>query len=196
MPVASATWSSATRDRSSKAMRTSGSGVSSWPSSVATPKARVRAASNQLSPPLPWPEPMTLSRSPRRPPIGLSGSLEPNMLTLRSLRGAAEVSRFTTLVPAGAGHALDGQGNRGARREHVEAGPQLGHGVHGRAVDSATIPRRGPGARWPGRPARPRPRRLRPPPAASVPLDARASRDGCWCRRGCRRPPRASWVGR
>ena len=44
------TCSSATRASSSKAMRTSGSGFSSSPPSVATPKARVRAASNQLSP--------------------------------------------------------------------------------------------------------------------------------------------------
>ena len=80
MPVASATWSSATRASSSKAMRTRGSGCSSSPPSVATPKARVRAASNQLSA-APGPDPITLSRSPRRPPIGLSGSLDPNMLT-------------------------------------------------------------------------------------------------------------------
>ncbi len=81
MPVAAATWSSATRASSSNAMRTSGSGVSSCPPSVATPKASVRAASNQLSP-APGPDPMTFIRSPRRPPIGLSGSIEPpNMLT-------------------------------------------------------------------------------------------------------------------
>ena len=81
MPVAAATWSSATRASSSNAMRTSGSGVSSCPPSVATPKASVRAASNQLSP-APGPDPMTFIRSPSRPPIGLSGSIEPpNMLT-------------------------------------------------------------------------------------------------------------------
>ena len=81
MPVASATCSSATRARSSKAMRTRGRGSRPRPPSVATPKASVRAASNQLSP-APGPEPMTFIRSPRRPPIGLSGSMEPNMLTL------------------------------------------------------------------------------------------------------------------
>ena len=48
--------------------------------SVATPWARVRAASNQVSPP-PGADPMTFKRSPRSPPIGLSGSPAPNMLT-------------------------------------------------------------------------------------------------------------------
>ena len=99
IPVASATCISATRASSSKAMRTSGSGFSSSPPSVATPKARVRAASNQLSPD-PGPDPMTFIRSPRRPPIGLSGSLEPNMLTLACYEDVPRVTS-TTLVPAG-----------------------------------------------------------------------------------------------
>ena len=97
MPVASATCSSATRASSSKAMRTRGSGFSSCPPSVATPKARVRAASNQLSP-APGPDPMTFMRSPSRPPIGLSGSLEPNMLTLACYEELPRV-RSTTLTP-------------------------------------------------------------------------------------------------
>ena len=66
--------------------------------------------------------------------MGLSGSLEPNMLTLAAYEERPSVT-VTTLVPVAPRHALDGQGNRGARGEHVEAGPQLGHGVHRRAVD-------------------------------------------------------------
>ena len=97
--MASATCISATRASSSKAMRTSGSGFSSSPPSVATPKAKVRAASNQLSPD-PGPDPMTFIRSPRRPPIGLSGSLEPNMLTLACYEEVPRVMS-TTLVPTG-----------------------------------------------------------------------------------------------
>ena len=80
-------------------MRTRGSGFSSSPPSVATPKARVRAASNQLSAD-PGPDPMTFMRSPRRPPIGLSGSLEPNMLTLACYEDLPRVTA-TTLGPAG-----------------------------------------------------------------------------------------------
>ena len=116
-PVASTTWSSATRASSSSAMRRIGSTLGSGAPSVATPWAMARAASSQGVPPCPTA--IILSRSLRKGGMELPGSF---MATTACYGEEASVTSTDRKAP----WRYTWQGV-GAGSQHVDTGAQLGH---------------------------------------------------------------------
>ncbi len=158
MPVASATWSSATRASSSKAMRTSGSGFSSCPAVGGHPEGEGAGGLEPAVAAAARSRPDDLEQVAEEATHRIVGVVGTEHAHPRQLRGAAE-GHVHDLVPVGAGLPDTRARPTVPGRQHVEAGPQLGHGAHRAPVDrhDDLAPGQAPAGRA-GR-ARPRPRR-------------------------------------